>query len=137
MQTNAIIQFFTPYIQRETAQLAKKLGETLDFRQFEDDMQNLMNQLMACVTAYVLEEWLTSPAFLMQLKSVGGKLGMHFKEYRTLRIRLGSGLYITITTPYFVKTKPKRGRKKKVPMDGESILVWKSWVFWRRSAPHF
>ncbi len=29
MQTNFIIQFFTPYIQRETTQLAKQLGETL------------------------------------------------------------------------------------------------------------
>ena len=137
MQTNFIIQFFTPYIQKETAQLAKQLGETLDFRQFEDGMQKLTNQLTACITACVLEEWLTNPAFLMRLKSVGGKLVMHFKEYRTLRIRLGSGLQITITTPYFIKTKPKRGRKKKGEMGGESILVWKSWVFWGRSAPLF
>ncbi len=134
MQTNSIIQFFTPYIQRETAQLAKQLSKTLDFRQFEDGMQKLMNQLTACITAYALEEWLTNPTFLVQLKSVGSKLGMHFKEYRTLRMRLGSGLHITITTPYFIKTKPKRGRKKKGEMGGESILVWKSWVFWGRSA---
>jgi len=129
MQTDFIIQFFTPYIQRETEQLAKQLGETLDFRQFEDGMQKLMNQMIACITACALEEWLTNPAFLRRLKRVGGKLGMHFKEYRTLRIRLESGLHITITTPYFVKTKPKRGRKKKGQMGEGSILVWKSWVF--------
>ena len=132
MQTNFIIQFFTPYIQRETTQLAKQLSETLDFRQYEDDMQKLMNQLTACITAYALEEQLTNPAFLARLKSIGGKLGMHFKEHRTLRIRLGSGLHITITTPYFIKTKPKRGPKKKEEMGGESILVWKYWEFWGR-----
>lgn len=137
MQTDFIIQFFTPYIQRETAQLAKQLGETLDFRQFEDGMQKLTNQLMACITACVLEEWLINPAFFVRLKSVGGKLGMHFKEYRTLRIRLGSGLHITITTPYFIKAKPKRGRKKKGRMGEEGILVWRSWVFWGRPALHF
>ena len=113
------------------------MGETLDFRQFEDEMHKLMNQLTACITACVLEDWLTNPAFLAQLKSVGSKLGMHFKEYRTLRIRLGSGLQITITTPYFIKTKPKRGPKKKGEMGGESILVWKFWVFWGKPAPHF
>ena len=137
MQTDFIIQFFTPYIQRETAQLSKQLGETLDFRQFEDGMKKLMNQLEACITACVLEECLLNPDFLMHLKRLGGKLGMRFKEYRTLRIRLGSGLQITITTPYFIKTKAKRGRKKKGQMDGESILAWKFWVFWERPAPHF
>jgi hypothetical protein len=134
MQTNFIIQLFTPYIQKETAQLAKQLGETLDFRQFEDGMQQLMDQLAACIITCALEDWLTTPAFLMQLKSVGGKLGMRFKEYRTLRIRLGSGLHITLATPYFIKTKPKRGPKKKDEMGGESTLVWKSWVFWGRPA---
>ncbi len=43
MQTNFIIQFFTLYIQKETAQLSKQLSETLDFRQFEDGINKLMN----------------------------------------------------------------------------------------------
>jgi hypothetical protein len=125
MQTDFIIQVFTPYIQRETAQLSKQLGKTLDFRQFEDAMKKLMNQLEACITVCVLEECLTNSNFLTQLKKLGGELGMCFKEYRTLRIRLGSGLWIAITSPYFIKAKPKRGRKKKDRMGGESILAWK------------
>jgi len=51
MQTDFIIQFFTPYIQKETARLSKQLGETLDFRQFEDGMKKLMNQLEACINS--------------------------------------------------------------------------------------
>jgi len=123
MQTDLIIQFFTPYIQRETAQLSKQLSETLDFRQFEDGMKKLMSQLEACITVCVLEECLINADFMMQLKRLAGKLGMHFKEYRTLRVRLGNGSQITIMTPYFIKTKPKRGRKKKGQMGGESILA--------------
>lgn len=137
MQTDQIIQFFTPYLQRETARLSKQLGETLDFRQFEDGMRNLMNQLEACVTVCILQECLINPDFLMQLKRLAGKLGMKFKEYRTLRIRLGNGLQITISTPYFIKAKPKRGRKKKGQMGVEGILAWKFLVFWERPALHF
>ena len=123
MQTDLIIQFFTPYIQRETAQLSKQLSETLDFRQFEDGMKKLMNQLEACITVCVLEECLTDSGFMMRLKRLAGKLGMHFKEYRTLRVRLGNGSQITITTPYFIKATPKRGRKKKGQMGEGSILA--------------
>lgn len=134
MQTDSIIQFFTPYIQRETAQLSEQLSKTQDFRQFEDGMRKLMNQLEACITMCVLEEYLANRDFLRQLKRLAGKLGMKFKEYRTLRVRLQNGLGITITTPYFIKTKPKRGRKKKGQMGGGDILDWKSLVFWEKPA---
>ncbi len=125
MQTDFIIQFFTPYIQRETAQLAEQLSKTRDFRQFEDGMRRLIDQFKACITMCILEERLTNDDFLMQLKRLAGKLGMKFKEYRTLRVRLQSGLEIMITTPYFIKAKSKRGRKKKGQMGGDSILGWK------------
>jgi len=115
MQTDAILQLFTPYIQKEIARLSEEFSKTWDFRQFEDGMMKLMNQLEACLIMCVLAERLTDPTFLMQLKLLGGKLGMKFKEYRTIRIRLCSGLQVIITTPYFLKTKPKRGRKKKGP----------------------
>lgn len=115
MQTETILQYFVPYIQKEIAKLSEELSKTWDFRQFEDEMMKLMNQLEACLIMCVLEERLTDPAFLMQLKLLGGKLGMRFKEYRTIRVRISSGLQLTITSPYFLKAKPKRGRKKRGP----------------------
>ncbi len=115
MQTDIILQLFTPYIQKETAKLSEELRNTWDFRQFEDGMMKLMSQLEALLTMCILEECLSDPAFLIQLQLLGGKLGMHFKEYRTLRIRLCNGLQVTVSTPYFLKTKSKRGRKKKGP----------------------
>jgi len=134
MQTNLILQLFTPYIQKEIAQLSKELNKTWDFRQFEDGVMKLMNQLEACLITCVLEECLTDFAFLMRLKVLAGKLGMRFKEYRTIRVRLCNGWQVTITTPYFIKAKPKRGRKKKGQMGGENILDWKFWVFWGNQA---
>ena len=121
MQTETILQLFTPYIQKEIAKLSKELNETWDFRQFEDGMIKLINQLEACLIACVLEDCLTNSDFLARLKLLGGKLGMRFKEYRTIRVRLCSGLHLSITTPYFLKTKSKRGRKKEVQMGGGGI----------------
>jgi hypothetical protein len=137
MQTDFIIQFFTSYIQRETARLAKQLSETYDFRQFEDDMRDLMNQFEACITMCVLNECLTNGDFLMPLKKLAGKLGMKFKEYRPLHIRLQNGLEIKITTPYFIKAKPKRGRKKRGQMGGVGIWDRKFWVLWAKPRPLF
>lgn len=115
MQIETILQYFVPYIQKEIAKLSEELSKTWDFRQFEDEMMKLMNEVEASLIECVLEERLTEPAFLIQLKLLGGKLGMRFKEYRTIRIRLCSGLQVTIRTPYFLKAKPKRGRKKRGP----------------------
>ncbi len=92
MQTDTILQLFAPFIQKETAKLSKELSNTWDFRQFEDGMMKLMNQLEAILTMCVLEDCLSDPVFLMLLKLLGGKLGMRFQEYRTLRIRLCNGL---------------------------------------------
>ncbi len=121
MQTDTILQFFTPFIQREIMKLSKELSNTWDFRQFEDGMMNLINQLEAILTVCILEDLLSDPSFLKLLQLLGSKLGMRFQEYRTLRIRLCNGLQATIATPYFLKTKPKRGRKKKGQMVGGSI----------------
>ena len=137
MQINTILQLFTPFIQRETVKLSEELSNTWDFRQFEDGMTKLTNQLEAILIMCILEDCLSNPAFLMRLKLLGGKLGMRFKEYRTIRVRLCSGLQLIITTPYFLKTKAKRGRKKKAQMDGGSIWDWRFWAFWGRSALPF
>jgi len=115
MQTDTILQLFAPFIQKEIAKLSEELSTTWDFRQFENGMMKLMNQLEAILTACILEDCLSDPAFLRLLKLLGGKLGMHFQEYRTFCIRLCNGLQVTISSPYFLKTKPKRGRKRKGP----------------------
>jgi len=116
MQTDTILQLFAPFIQKEIAKLSEELSNTWDFRQFEDGMMKLMHQLEAILTVCILEECLSDPAFLIRLKLLGGKLGMRFQGYRTLCIRLCNGLQVTISSPYFLKTKPKRGRKKKGQM---------------------
>jgi hypothetical protein len=74
-----------------------------------------MDELEACLLAMALNTNLGSRRFLEQLKAVGSQLGMRYKEYRTLQVRLQNGLEVTVKTPYFIKAEAKRGRKKKGP----------------------
>ncbi len=136
MQTDTILQLFAPFIQKEIAKLSEELSNTWDFRQFEDGMMNLMNQLEAILTVCILEDCLSDPAFLTLLKLLGSKLGMRFQEYRTLRIRLCNGLRVTISSPYFLKTKPKRGRKKRAKWPGKTFGL-KGFGYFGESQPRF
>ncbi|MCP4252833.1 MAG: hypothetical protein GY775_05395 [Candidatus Scalindua sp.] len=113
MQINTIIQVFTNHIQIELRKLFVRLSETWDFRQFEDDLMTLVNQLEAFLTMYALENLFSDPVFLARLKLLGGKLGMRFQRHQILHVRLGNGLQIPVLSPYFLKTIPKRGRKKR------------------------
>ena len=115
MQTEIILQDLPFLIQQETEKLSAELGKTLSFREFEDAVMKLMYQIEAKIIETELENLLTSPNFLKRLKVLGGKLGMRFQEYRPLHIRLRNGLKIAISSPYFLKSKAKRGRKKKGP----------------------
>lgn len=115
MQTEIILQDLPLLIQQEIEKITAELGKTLNFREFEDAVMKLMYEIEAKIIERVLEDLLTAPDFLKRLKVLGGKLGMRFEEYRPLHIRLRNGLKIKISSPYFLKSKSKRGRKKKGP----------------------
>ena len=53
MQTKTILQLFIPYIQRKVAKLSEELSKTWDFRQLEEGVMKLMNQLKTCLIAWV------------------------------------------------------------------------------------
>lgn len=129
MRTNDILQLFTPYIQRELSKLSAELSKTWDFQQFENGIMTLMNQLEACLISLTLSEFLTNPDTLTWLKLLGSKLGMRFKEYRVVNVRLCNGLQIPVTTPYFLKAKAKRGPKKRGQMGEGNTLDWQLWGF--------
>lgn len=76
MQTDTILQVFSPYIQRKVAQLSEELGKTLDFRQFEKSVMELMKQLEAslipcfCTNSAGFNFFLQIQAVLTQEKRV-------------------------------------------------------------------
>jgi hypothetical protein len=100
------LQAIVPYVQTRIEKLSKNLVTTFDFATFEQELMLLMNQVSAIIVAIELTELLTSPQYLAQLKQLGSRLGMRFKEYRTVIVYLAIGQRIQLPTPYFIKASP-------------------------------
>ena len=127
MRPETIIQIVTPYIQAKMEKLLAELNETWDTGQFEVGVSQIMDVVEACLIQIALNAHLAEEAKLKRLKELGGKLGMKFKEYRKLRVRLQSGQQIEVNSPYFIKTGRKRGRKNAVQMDVGGIWDCHAW----------
>lgn len=115
MRTDIILHVYSQFMQIEMSKLLEEFGKTWDLGRFEEGVRRLTAELEACLIAVALNETLCSGSFLERLKEVGNKLGMRFKEYRRVCVRLHNGIEVAIQTPYFIKAKAHRGRKKKGP----------------------
>ena len=115
MRTDLILHVYSHYIQIELSKLFEEFSQTWDTHRFETGVRRLMDELEACLMAVALNAILASRRFVEQLKAVGSQLGMRYKEYRTLQVRLQNGIEVTLKTPYFIKAQGKRGRKKPGP----------------------
>ena len=91
------------------------LNENFDFEWIEKGLNGIMNASAARILKKVLTDFLGSDGVLKKLKIAGGRMGMRFKEYRKLTVRLYNGHSIEIETPFFIKAGLKRGRKKRGP----------------------
>lgn len=117
-----ILQEFAEEAQAKIEQLQEELKETGDIGGFEQRVQEIVNKLVAAVEQEVVEEVLSAPEMLAELKRIGGKLALRYKEYRKVSIQIGKGQSIVVRAPYFVKACSKRGRKKRGPNGSGSYL---------------
>lgn len=136
MLTNLFLQAIMKFVKARIETLSDELEATLDFAAFEAEMNELMNRINTVIVAIKLTELLTSAAFLEKLKQLGGRKGMGFKEYRTVTVYFATGKTMLIPTPYFVKAKPKRGRKKRGPNGRGSHLGLEVLGLVGRGSPH-
>ena len=113
MRTEIIIQVLTPHIQAAMERLLKEMTKTWDTGAFETGVRQIMDTVEACLLQIAWNEHLADAENLKRLKQWGAKLGMKFKEYRHLTLRLHSGKQIRVRSPYFLKAGAKRGRKKR------------------------
>lgn len=114
MQTKTIIQVMTPFIQAEMEKLLSAWDKSWDMSAFETGVGQIMKMIEAIFLQIALNAHLADKDKLNQLKQLGGKMGMKFKEYRPLTIGLQNGIQIEVTSPYFIKSRSKRkGRKGK------------------------
>lgn len=135
MNTELFLQIIPIFVNKRVAELTQELSETYDFATFEQEILEMMSQVSTLLIAIVLTEIMTSPEYLAQLKQLAARKGMRFKEYRTVKVFLATGKTVECTTPYFVKAKPKRGRKKPGPNGRGSHLGFQVLGLIGRSSP--
>lgn len=92
-----------------------ELTEDLDFGSIEMDLRKLFKKCGETLLQLILSSVLESRDFLLRLKSYGGRIAYRFKEYRKISITLYDGQKLEVTSPFFLKTSAKRGRKKRGP----------------------
>jgi hypothetical protein len=102
-------------LEGQIEQWRELLRTRLDFAALEEAVTASLDRIAATVLANLLAPLLSDEGFLGSLKGLGGRLGMRFKDYREVSLRLGNGQVIRVRTAYFVKALPKRGRRRRGP----------------------
>jgi hypothetical protein len=92
--------------------LRESLTQDLDFAGLEQVITARMNELGAELVKQVVEPLLVDAGYVERLKHLGGQQGLKFKEYRPVRVRLGTGQWITVKTAYFTKAPPKSKKRR-------------------------
>lgn len=103
------LQHFTDSILKIQADLSS----SLDFNGLElslrDAFYELVNQLLLQPLQAMLSD---REIFLVALKKLAAQKGMRFCGFRKTSVRIITGRILSISSPYFVKAKSKRKRKK-------------------------
>lgn len=86
-----------------------------NFIDFEKSLISIFNEEIAVLLKQILEELFSKFDFIKKLKMLGGKKSMRFRGFKNINIRLMNGQVITVSSPYFVRSDSKRGKKKKGP----------------------
>ena len=78
-------------------------------------MMTLTHSLTDRLWDTTLQLMLTDQVFLKRLRSWGSTQGWQFVSYQRITIILPTGTRLRVTSPFFVKMTPRRGRKKRGP----------------------
>jgi len=110
-----ILQQFAEEIKEKEAEWTDRLRKELSYEEIEREILDLVNDLYAKLAGSLLEEVLEDKEVLRKVRQFGGKLAYRFVGYQEVTLRLANGKPLKVHSPYFVKAKPKRGRKKRGP----------------------
>jgi len=110
-----MLQDFARHLEVNLDELANRLRRESEVARLEGALIEEMDKLCGRLLEHLLDERLGDAGWLAELKRLGGRLGLRFKEYRWVTVRLCHGQCVRLRTPYFVKARPKRGRKKRGP----------------------
>jgi hypothetical protein len=108
---------------QETFQQTQNLLSQGDFLAISTAIMTLTRTLTDRLWETTLQLILTDQVFLKRLRSWGSTQGWQFVSYQRITIILPTGTRLRVTSPFFVKMKPRRGRKRRGPQGRGSHLA--------------
>lgn len=117
-----LITSVSTMIQETVHQLQEFLKQG-DFLAINDSLTAMTRSLTDRLWTTTLELILNDRVFLKRLRSWGSTQGWQFVSYQPLTIILPTGTRLSVTSPFFVKMNPRRGRKKRGPQNRGSHLA--------------
>ena len=110
---NDIIEDFARRMESRVLEITAEFTQTLDFAGLEAALNEECAKLNAALQQALLEALLLDAIFLEMLKQYAGQRGMRFKEYRRITVTLSNGQRIEVDSPYFIKVRASKKRRKK------------------------
>lgn len=130
---------------RIAEQVSQKVTETFnrvqdllkqgEIFQISEVIKDLERQILDLIWETVLKFILSDKYFLKRLRALGAKKALKFISYQQITIILPTGTRIRVRGPFFVKAKPKRGRKKPGPQNRGAHLALELLGFVGKVAP--
>ena len=108
-----IIQDFARRLESRALEITSEFTQTLDFAGLEAALNEECAKLNAALQQAMLQALLLDEIFLELLKRYAGRCGKRFKEYRRITVTLSNGQRIEVDSPYFIKARASKKRRKK------------------------
>lgn len=94
-------------------ELQAHLSSSLDWNDLERSLRDALNEFIDQTLLQSLQGILDDRiGFLAALKQLAARKGMRFSGFRKTSVRIFTGRTLSISSPYFVKAKSKRKRKR-------------------------
>lgn len=88
-----------------------------DIQKAQSTISNICNQIMDVIWERYLTFIMEDQYFLTMLRFIGGQRAMRCVSYQPITVTLPGGTQCRLRSPFFVKARPRRGRKKRGPQN--------------------
>ena len=134
MKATSVTQIENTFIDLITQPLREKINEAgskihnflIDgaIHQATETVRNLSVWFEDLIWKSYLNSLLQCKIFLLWLRTLGAQKGLRLISYQQIWITLPTGTKVRINSPFFVKARPRRGRKKRGPQNrGEHLFL--------------
>lgn len=125
--TNTIIELIAQPLSEKIKEVGSQIQDSLIHGAIQASTQ-IIRKLAVWFQDLIWKSYLTSllqcEIIMSWLRALGAQKGLRLVSYQQIWVTLPTGTKIQIRSPFFVKARPKRGRKKRGPQNrGEHLFL--------------